>query len=321
MTALIPARPDGPLKVGLSHCLTGAEVRYDGTGAKSSLPHAELQGLFEFSSVCPEMGIGMSSPRPPIRLVTRENEIRAVGVADPSLDVTEKLRQFADNFDASRLSGVIFMHNSPSCGVYRVKVYNRPDAPAERSGRGLFAARVMEKQPLLPVEDAGRLFDDVLRENFVTRAFAYAHWCELEKAGLNSGALIAFHSAYKYLLLAHDQAAYKACGALLSNLKTDFEAKAQEYIALLMAGLTKPATRKGHANVLSHMQGYFKRNLDSNSRQELDRLIQAYRRGEQPLLAPLALLRHHLQTYPDDYLSLQTYLEPHPPAAGLRRSL
>lgn len=321
-TAGIPPRPEGPLKVGISQCLLGDEVRYDGSGARSSFPHAALQGLFEYHSFCPEVGIGMSVPRAPIRLVGDAQSYRVVGVKDPSLDKTDELIAYAKAQlpKLADVSGYIFMHNSPSCGLMRVKVYPGPDAPARRDGTGIYAATVIEAMPCLPAEDAGRLFDVVLRENFVTRTFAYAHW-RLIEADITAAKLVAFHSRYKYLLLAHSTPAYQEAGRLLSDLKQDVPGKANAYINILMSGLKRPASRKGHANVMSHLQGYLKRHLDSASRQELDALISEYRRGEQPLLAPLAVLKHHFRRFPDEYVLNQSYLEPHPSSAALRRPL
>jgi len=318
----LPARPEPPLTIGISQCLLGDAVRYDGTGARSSFPHAALDGLFTYRSYCPEVGIGMPVPRPPIRLVGDVDGYRVVGVKDASIDKTDELIAFAQRKlpGMTDLAGYIFMHNSPSCGLMRVKVYPKQDAPARREGVGVFARAVTTSRPELPVEDAGRLFDAVLRENFVTRVFAYAHWQSVA-VDLSAARLVAFHSRYKYLLMAHSLSAYRDAGRLLSDLRGDVEARATDYIRLLMSGLREPATRKGHANVMSHLQGYLKRQLDSASRQELDALIGAYRRGEQPLLAPLALLKHHFRRFPDEYVLNQSYLEPTPPQAGLRVSL
>ena len=318
----IPPRPDAPLPLGISQCLTGEEVRYDGSGARSSMPHAALSGLFVYRTFCPEVGIGMSVPREPIRLVGTADDYRVVGVKDPTIDKTDDLVAYAEAQvgNMADLAGYIFMHNSPSCGLMRVKVYPGPDAPASRQATGIYARTATRAFPNLPAEDAGRLFDVVLRENFVTRVFTYAHWQRL-RAELDAARLIAFHSRYKYLLLAHSMPAYQAAGRLLSDLKGDLEQKAEDYIAVLMSGLKQVATRKGHANVLSHLQGYLKKHLDSASRQELDQLISAYRLGEQPLLAPLALLKHHFRQFPDEYVLNQSYFEPHPTQAALRRPL
>jgi len=322
----LPERPAPPLKLALSECLLGREVRYDGSGARSSFPHATLAGLYEYRGICPEVGIGMSVPRPPIRLVERGG-IRAVGVSATDLDCTDALTAFAGQQAPllADVSGYVFMKNSPSCGLFRVKVYPEAEgavsgAPA-RSGRGIYAAALTRLLPDLPAEETGRLNDDVLRENFVMRTFAYAHWQRVRTEGLSRGRLIEFHSRYKYLLMAHSVPAYQEAGRLLSDLRDDFDRKAAAYGSLLMRGLAVPASRGGHANVLAHLQGYLKRVLDGEARQELASLISAYRRGEQPLLAPLALLKHHLRRHPDQYLLYQTYLDPHPEAAGLRRPL
>lgn len=314
--------------MAISQCLLGSEVRYDGSGARSSYPHAVLSNLFEYQGICPEVGIGLGTPREPIRLVGAPDAPRVVGVKDPRRDVTEDLRNYGRERAAALgdVVGYVFMKGSPSCGLFRVKVYPQgPDGAVngapERTGRGAYAAAVVEACPNLPVEENGRLHDPVLRENFVTRVFAYAHWRALLAAGLSAGRVVAFHSRYKYLLMAHSVQHYEAAGRLLSNLKDDLPGRAGAYETTLMAGLAQPATRRGHANVLSHLQGYFKQHLDGAARQELDALVHSYRRGEMPLLAPITLLRHHLSRHPDPYVANQVYLNPHPGYSGLRRPL
>ena len=222
-----PDRPEPPLPLGISECLLGNEVRYDGTGARSSFPHAALDGLYRYQGICPEVGIGMPVPRPPIRLVARESEagskqIRAVGVADSSLDYTDALADFARNTTPGLdgLAGYVLMKSSPSCGMERVKVYSeQADGTVgmpKRVGRGIFAEGLASALPNLPLEESGRLNDEVLRENFVTRTFAYAHWQALMATGLSARALVEFHSRYKYLLMAHSVPAYQEAGRLLS---------------------------------------------------------------------------------------------------------
>lgn len=327
VTEEFPSRPEAPLPIAISECLLGQEVRYDGSGAKSSFPHAALEGLFDYRGICPEVGIGMSVPREPIRLVGRALEARAVGVKSPELDYTDALAEFGEEQapGLEDVCGYVFMKGSPSCGLFRVKVYPHDQgvvtgAPDLR-GRGIYAQAITARLPNLPAEENGRMNDPVLRENFVTRTFSYGHWLKLVASGVTARNLIEFHSRYKYLLMAHSVPHYNDVGRLLSNLKSDLPDKAQRYIGLLMAGLSRPATRRGHANVLSHLQGYLKRSLDSSSRQELDSLIDAYRIGEQPLLAPLTLLKHHFRRHPDDYIAYQTYLDPHPQQSALRRNL
>ena len=309
--------------IAVSACLTGAEVRFDGGHKRSSLPHDKLAGLFEWRTICPEVGIGMGVPRDPIRLVGEPAAPRARGIKDPDVDVTDALQGYAQQVlpSLADVSGYVFIKNSPTCGLFRVKVYGREGVPPASSGRGIFAAAIVAARPELPVEESGRLEDAVLRENFVTRTFAFAHWQRCATAGLTAARLIAFHSAYKYLLMAHSVTRYREAGRLLADLSSDLPGRANAYIRLLMAGLAKPATRGGHANVLQHLQGYVKDALDGATRRELAHAIDSYRRGELPLLAPVTLLRHHLRRFPDAYALEQIYLEPHPPAAGLRREL
>lgn len=321
LQARLPPFPEPPLPVAVSECLTGAEVRYDGAHKRSSMPHDLLDPLFEYRPICPEVGIGLGVPRETIRLVGASDAPRALQ-GSAGVDVTARLSAYARArqpvLDA--VDGYIFMKNSPSCGLYRVKVSASLDAPPAPTGRGVFAAEVTTAHPDLPVEEGGRLFDPALAENFVMRTFVHAHWRRLLAAGLTPDGLIAFHSAYKYLLMAHSVSAYRALGRCLANLAGGVAA-AGDYFAGLMQALARPATRGGHVNVLSHLAGYAKRHIDSAARRELADVIESYRRGEVPLLAPLTLLKHHLGTADATYALEQIYLNPHPAAAGLRRNL
>ncbi len=318
----IPPYPEAPLTVAISDCLLGAPVRYDGGHKRSALPHDKLQGLFRFQAICPEVGIGLGVPREPIKLVGRSDTPRALGGVDGSLDVTQSLRAFARR-ELPRIEsadGYIFMKNSPSCGLFSVKVYDRNGVPSG-TGRGVFADEVTQAKPLLPVEEGTRLNDAMLRENFVTRVFVHAHWRRLREKGITARSLVAFHTRYKYLVMAHSVPKYQSIGRLLSNLSTSFDSIAKEYISELMQALANPATRGGHANVLSHLQGYVKSELPGPVRQELADLIESYQRGEVPLLAPLTLLKHHLGMHEATYALNQLYLQPHPIRSGLRRDL
>lgn len=322
-TTLLPEFPKPPLPIAISECLVGGEVRFDGGHKRSSVPHERLEGLFTFQSVCPEVGIGLGVPRDPIRLVGELAAPRAVGVKDAQLDVTERLKTYARNETGwlDDVDGHILTKNSPSCGLFRVKVYGGEKQPPEPKGRGIYAAEVARMRPNLPLEENGRLNDAPILENFVTRTFVHAHWRALRAMGITAHRLIAFHSGYKFLVMAHSNAMYKTLGRLLSDLSGDIESVAEEYFTGLMASLAKPATRGGHANVLSHLQGYIKTNLSSKARQELAELIEDYRRGVVPLMAPLSLLKHHLGEHEATYALNQLYLQPHPAAAGLRREL
>ena len=317
-----PDRPEPPLRIGISECLRGARVRYDGASAEASWPKERLKNLFDLVGICPEVAIGLTVPRKAIRLMGSVKSPRAVEVENTENDRTSDLKRFAQSEAGfvNRLSGYIFMMNSPSCGVHRVKVFPFNGAAPIRAGQGVFSSELKARLPNMPMEDSGRLFDDILRENFVTRCFAYAHW-NLVLPNLSPKVLIEFHSRYKYLLMAHNYSAYKRAGILLSNLSRDFSVKALAYISLLMETLAFPATRRGHSNVMLHLQGYLKQKISQKNRQDLAHLIHQYRRGEQPLQAPITMLKHHFAHYPDEYISKQAYLDPHPAFAGLRRSL
>ncbi|SIQ86962.1 Uncharacterized conserved protein YbgA, DUF1722 family [Aeromonas sp. RU39B] len=310
------------IKVGISACLLGAPVRYDGGHKRSPFCERELAEFFEYHPVCPEMAIGLGTPRPTIRLVKRQGEVRAEA-SNGSFDVTDQLIAFSEQKvrELDFISGYILCAKSPSCGMERVKVYGGAQGAA-KEGVGLFAQALMQAHPLLPVEEEGRLNDPILRENFVTRVFAYHDWQVLSQSPLTAARLIAFHSRYKYLVLAHAPKAYRALGKLLGSLKgRDLAEVAKEYISGLMQALTLRANRKGHTNVLQHLQGYFKRQLSTGQREELAEVIHKYRVGLLPLLVPLTLIRHYLRQFPNPYLAQQVYLEPHPETLKLRYSL
>lgn len=311
------------IRVGISACLLGQAVRFDGGHKRSHFCVRELGAHFDYHPLCPEMAIGLGAPRAAIRLVKRHGEIRAEA-SNGSFDVTDQLIAFSEQ-QARRLdfiSGYILCAKSPSCGMERVRIYGANNEGSAKEGVGLFARALMAANPLLPVEEEGRLGDPVLRENFVLRVFAYHDWQQLLAKGLSAAGLIAFHSRYKYLVLSHASSHYRALGRLLADLGRDpLETIAGRYIQGLMAALTIRANRRGHTNVLMHLQGYFKRVLTPSQKQELTELIDKYRIGTVPLLVPLTLLRHHLREHPNPYLAAQVYLDPHPETLRLRYGL
>lgn len=311
------------IKVGISACLLGQEVRFDGGHKRSSFCERDLGPHFDYHPVCPEMAIGLGAPRAAIRLVKRQGEIRAEA-SNGSFDVTDRLIAFSEQKarQLDFLSGYILCAKSPSCGMERVRIYGANNEGSAKEGVGLFAKALMEANPLLPVEEDGRLCDPILRENFVLRVFAYHDWQQLCARGITASALIRFHSRYKYLVLSHATTHYRALGKLLGNLaKADLQEVADSYIKGLMAALTLRANRRSHTNVLMHLQGYFKRVLTPAQKQELCEAIDKYRTGLFPLLVPITLIRHYLREYPNPYLSEQVYLNPHPDTLKLRYGL
>jgi uncharacterized protein YbgA (DUF1722 family)/uncharacterized protein YbbK (DUF523 family) len=312
-------------EVGVSACLLGESVRHDGGHKRDRFLTDVLADYFKFLKVCPETAIGRGIPRPAIRLVGDLEQPRARGTSDPSLDVTGRLEEYAgreaDSF--ARLSGFILKKDSPSCGMQRVKVYPEQGGPAARNGQGVFARILMERHPLLPVEEEGRLNDPVLRENFINRVYVYHQWRQLFSAGVTAARLIGFHTRHKYLVMAHSQAAYKRMGKMLSDLRSGavLEELAQCYVAELMSALARRVTRPRHVNVLQHIMGYLKRNIDGGDKAELTASIEAYRRGEVPLVVPVTLFKHYFRRHPDPYIANQIYLQPHPESLGLRNHL
>jgi len=311
-------------KLGISACLMGAEVRFNGGHKESHLCTRALTEYFEFVTACPEVAIGLGIPREPIRLVGDAQNPQAVGTVNRELNVTEALADYGVQMaeELGDICGYIFMQKSPSCGLERVKVYTEKGAPVDGGGRGIYAQAFCERHPNLPVEEDGRLNDPVLRENFITRVFAYAAWQELLKAGITRRALTEFHSRYKYQLMANDPVQYKALGNLLGSMgRSDPNDIAPQYFSDLMAALKKPASRRTHTNVLQHLTGYLKQTISAADKQEIQQLIAQYRQGIVPLIVPLTLLKHHFRQHPDPYVALQVYMQPHPENLSLRNAI
>lgn len=309
------------IRIGISSCLLGQAVRYDGGHKHNSYITESLGQFFEFVPFCPEVAIGLGVPRPPIRLVADNEAVRARGVKDASLDVTDKLAAYAEKVapKLAEVSGYILKKGSPSCGMERVKVYS---AKSKVSTAGIYAGTLMARLPELPFEDEGRLMDPHLRENFVERVFVYHRWQQLNAQRLSAKALVEFHTRHKFIVLAHDEKRYRELGRLVAMAGRGGMADlGRQYIQLLMQALKKPATRTRHANVLQHLSGFLKQNLDAADKRELLELIDSYRRGRVPLVVPITLLRHYLRRHPQPYLSEQYYLAPHPDELMLRNQI
>lgn len=305
---------DPKIRLGISSCLLGQRVRFDGNHKHDRFLSDTLGQFVEWVPVCPEVAIGLGVPRPPIRLVGSPEAPRAVGVKDNSLDVTVKLaaygRQQARQLDD--LSGYIFKSKSPSCGIERVKIYQRTGIPAKK-GRGIYAEAFLANQPWLPAEEEGRLSDLRLRENFIERVFAYRRWQGLVANGLTASRLVDFHTRHKLALMAHDVESYRTLGRLVAQAgRRAPKELGHDYISRFMAAMTRLATPARHANVLMHLMGFLKKELDAMDKAELLELIHAYRHGVLPLASPLTLLKHHFRRYPDPHIACQTYLHPDP---------
>jgi uncharacterized protein YbgA (DUF1722 family)/uncharacterized protein YbbK (DUF523 family) len=312
---------DAPIRLGISACLLGDEVRYDGGHKRDAFLTSVLGPLVEWVKVCPEVEIGMGTPREPIRLVGQDGRIRLLAVTSGA-DYTATMDTYAarrvEALRRDRLCGYVLKKDSPSCGMARVKVHGTKGPPA-RTGVGRFAAALIARFPDLPIEEEGRLADPRLRENFIERIFAYRRLRELFESAWSVGDLVAFHGAHKLVLLAHSTAAYTQLGRLVARAASlDRESLRAQYSRQFMNALAIVATRARHVNVLQHMAGYFKKSLDTASRDELRATIEDYRTGLVPLIVPVTLLRHHVRQQGVDYLADQIYLSPHPKELMLR---
>ena len=310
------------IKIGISSCLMGEKVRFDSGHKRNAYINGILANFFEFTTFCPEVEIGLSIPREPIRLVTLNDKVHCVGTRNPELDVTEDLYKSADEQQAwhRQLCGYILKKGSPSCGMERVRLY-KGDIP-ERIGVGLYAERLMRNFPNLPVEEEGRLEDPVLRENFIQRVYIYSRWQNLMEQAISMKSLTLFHAQHKYIYMSHDQSMARQLGSWLAEShKTDLDTLTTQYPLKMMTLLKHRATRKNHVNTLQHIQGYLKNHLDAGDKQELTTNIKQYREGLLPLIVPITLLRHHFRRYPNNYISNSYYMQPHPAELMLLNSL
>ena len=309
------------IRLGISTCLLGENVRYDG-GHKLDRFLTETLGQYvEYVPVCPEVECGLPIPRESMHLEGDPEHPRLV-TSRTREDKTAQMLKWAKvrvkELEKENLCGFIFKSNSPSSGMERVKIRNEKGMP-EKKGVGLFAKAFMEHFPLIPVEEDGRLHDPKLRENFIERIFAMMRWRELLREKRSMGNLVDFHTRNKLLILSHSPKHHKMLGKLVADGKgMPIERLYQEYESLLMTALELKTTPKKNTNVLQHMMGYFKKDLSSDEKQEILEILQQYREGYVPLIVPVTLMNHYIRKYKQPYLSMQTYLNPHPVALQLR---
>ena len=310
-----------PVRIGISSCLLGEPVRFDGGHKRDAFLTDTFGSFVEWVPVCPEVECGLGTPRESMRLVRVDKEIRLLTVKT-GVDLSDRLDEYAqrrvEELASEELCGYVLKKDSPSCGLERVKIYDAHQVPA-RSGRGIFATRLLERFPNLPVEEEGRLADPRLRENFVERVFAYWRLRGLFAGNWSVGSLVGFHTAHKLILLAHSPEAYQQLGRLIARARAvPRKGLERRYTDVFMGALTIIATRRKHTNVLQHMAGYFKGRLDRESKAELVAAIDDYRRELVPLVVPMTLVRHHVRVHNISYLAGQLYLEPHPKELMLR---
>lgn len=312
---------DEPIRLGVSSCLLGAKVRFDGGHKRDRYLIDVLGDWFTWVPVCPELDIGLGVPRPSIRLV-HDRPLPRLIEPNTEEDLTEKMERYSigkvEELQTKDLDGYILKRASPSCGMERVKVFGKGGSPA-KNGVGVFARVLMEKWPNLPVEEEGRLNDPVLRERFIEHVFCRHRWRTMAAAGFSRRRLVEFHTAHKLLLRAHNEAGYRRLGRIVASAGTISDgALFSTYLDEFHATLNTKATQKRHANVLYHALGYLKKALGSFEKQEAVQLIEDYRTGLVPLIVPVTLLRHHAAKHRIPHLMGQLYLEPHPKELMLR---
>ena len=310
-----------PLRVGISRCLLGEEVRFDGGHKRDTFLTEVLGRYVEWVPVCPEVEAGLGTPREAMRLVGGPQDPRLVTIKSGT-DHTRALETMTKNrieeLKELDLSGYVFKTDSPSCGIERVRIYNEHGKPG-RTGVGLFARAFIEQFPLIPVEEEGRLCDPTLRENFIERVFCYRRWQDLVQSGVTRQALVQFHTIHKYLLLAHHPQQCEVLGRLIGQAHQHRPKElAHRYGKLFMKALAVKATVRKHVNVLQHILGYFKQRLGAHEKAELLGMIGDYHHGLTPLIVPLTLIRHYVQIFDVTYILDQVYLNPHPKEIMLR---
>jgi len=311
---------DTRIRIGVSACLLGQHVRYDGGHKHDQYITGTLGRYFEFVAVCPEVECGMPTPRESMRLEGDPQNPRLI-TGKSRIDKTEQMLRYCAakvvELEEQGLCGFIFKKNSPSSGLFRVKIYNK-GIPA-KSGSGLFAAAMQRHFPLLPMEEEGRLNDPAIRENFIELVFSYSRWKKFLSSQPAIGGLVEFHTRNKLLMMSHSPQLYRELGKLVAESREmTFDTVINMYEAMYMKCLALPATARKHTNVLQHILGYFKRDLTRDEKEEALELINQYHAGILPLIAPLILLKHFIRKYDQPYLKNQLYLSPHPAELMLR---
>jgi uncharacterized protein YbgA (DUF1722 family)/uncharacterized protein YbbK (DUF523 family) len=312
---------DLSIKIGISSCLLGQKVRYDGGHKLDRYIRDTLGPHFRFVPVCPEVECGLPVPRESMRLTGDVDAPRLV-TTRTGIDHTPRMHTWAARrvreLGKEDLCGFIFKKDSPSSGMSRVKIYNERGS-AKRIGSGLFAKAFMERYPRIPVEDDGRLHDPQLRENFIERIFALKRWRTFLAGAKGPGRLVTFHTQEKLLLMAHSLPYYRRMGKLVANVRQmPSEALYEAYEDLFMSALQYKTTPAKHINVLQHILGYFKKVLTGDEKEEMLEILDNYRNGDVPLIVPITLVNHYVRKYSQPYLAGQTYLHPHPIDLQLR---
>lgn len=304
-------------RIGISSCLLGKAVRHDGSHRRNSFINDTLADHVEIASLCPELELGLGVPRDTIQLFKKDktDEIRLVFSKQQDHELTREMETVAQTklAEIGDLDGYILKKDSPSCGLGRVPVMNGKTGQREKNGIGVFARELKRLYPHLPVEDEGRLYDDGIRENFLERIYAHARWRSLSMADNRQKAFREYHKRYKLMLMAKNEVIYRELGRLVASANKDnLDEVMQTYYGKFMTAMASIPRRGHHVNVLQHVMGYLKRNIDSADKAELLDWMQNYKQCKVKRETPIVLLQHHLRRFPKQYISIQYYFSPYP---------
>jgi len=306
--------------IAVSSCLVGNNVRFDGGHKKNSLISYILPEFMNIQSICPEVGIGLPTPRPAIRLQNINGKTRLVQSNDTSIDLSNTMDEYSANVaeKLKEIDGFILKKGSPSCGAWRVPVVVNDKGHRRYDGTGMFTQHIHKNYPWIPVEEEGRLKDPHLCENFFERVYALRRWHDIDEPETNLSGFIEFHSKHKLMLMAHNHHQYQKLGQWVAGTNMrNLKERRIEYITMFMDTLKLRTSKGKNVNVLLHIMGYLKKKLQPSDKQELISVFEAYRNNQMPLITPLTLLKHYLRRYPSNYIIQQHYLEPCPSSSAL----
>jgi len=315
-------KSDKKILIGISSCLLGEKVRFDGQHKMDRYIVDILGQYVDFFPVCPEVESGLTIPRESMRLVSTDRGIRLI-TNKTKTDMTDMMQKFSekklDNLVKKPICAFIFKSRSPTSGMTRVKVYPENGGAPRNSGTGIFSDMFMKKFPHIPVEDEGRLNDPQLRENFIERLFAYKRWTDMLCHSRTPAGLLDFHQRHKLILMAHSPVHYKAAGKITGNLKKKkMDSILEEYIENFTEGMKLKATVSKNYNVLQHIMGYFRKELTADDKKYILHVFDQYKEGLIPLIVPVTLMNYFINRFDEKYLSNQYYLSPFPDELKLR---
>lgn len=301
-------------RVVVSKCLGFEACRYNGQLIRNDFLQA-LQPFVDFVFVCPEVEIGLGTPRDPIRLVGKTGKRLRLVQPSTGRDITGQMQSFSSSFLASLgpVEGFVLKSASPSCGLQDAKFYSKPEnSPTLGKGPGMFAREVLDRFSHLAIEDEGRLMNLRIREHFLIKLFALARWRRL-KGSPSRGELVAFQASHKLLLMAYNQTRMRRLGRIVAEAKKRGIAQTlEDYGREFCQALAQMARFNSHINVLMHAFGYVSEHLSGREKRHFLDMLDLYRARKLTVSAPISVLRSWLIRFEVGYLLGQVYFDPFP---------